>query len=80
MRLKSMRDIKHFQQAVDECRDNVWLVSGNGQEHYNVKSALSQYVAIGKLLSGDSELELFTESKDDEKHFLEMFATYPEMV
>ena len=78
MKLKSMRDVKHFQRAIDECRDNVWLTSQN--EHYNLKSALSQYVAIGKLLSGDSELELFTESKDDEKYFLKMFAEYPEMV
>ena len=78
MKLKSMRDVKHFQHAIDECDGNVWLTSAS--EHYNVKSALSQYVAIGKLLSGDSELELFTESKDDEKYFLKMFAAYPEMV
>ena len=78
MKLKSMRDVKHFQHAIDECNGNVWLMTDT--EHYNVKSALSQYVAIGKLLSGDSELELFTESKDDEKYFLKMFAAYPEMV
>lgn len=78
MKLKSMRDVKHFQHAIDKCERKVWLSSSS--EQYNLKDALSQYVAIGKLLSGDSELELFTESKDDEKYFLKMFAAYPEMV
>jgi len=78
MRLKSMRDVEHFQHAIDECRNDVWLVSKS--DNYNMKNALSQYVAIGRLLSGDSELELFTESKDDEKYFLKMFAAYPELV
>jgi len=78
MKLKSMRDVEHFQHAIDECRNDVWLVSKS--DNYNMKNALSQYVAIGRLLSGDSELELFTESKDDEKYFLKMFAAYPELV
>ena len=78
MKLKSMRDVKHFQHAIDKCERRVWLTSET--EQYDLKDALSQYVAIGKLISGDSELELFTESKDDERYFLKMFATYPEMV
>ena len=78
MKLKSMQDVKHFQHAIDECKDHVWLVSRS--EQFNLKDSLSQYVAIGKLISGDSELELFTSSKDDERHFLKMFAEHPEMV
>ena len=78
MRLKSMQDVKHFQHAIDECNKPVWLVSKS--EQFNLKDSLSQYVAIGRLISGDSELELFTDSKDDEKYFLKMFAAYPEMV
>ena len=78
MKLKSMQDVKHFQHAIDECKDRVWLVSGS--EQFNLKDSLSQYVAIGRLISGDSELELFTDSKNDEKHFLKLFAEHPEML
>ena len=77
MKLKSMQDVENFQHAIDECNDRVWLISGTDQ--FNLKDALSQYVAIGRIISGDSELELFTESKDDEKYFLRMFAANPQM-
>ena len=77
MKLKSMRDVENFQHAIDECSDRVWLISSTDQ--FNLKDALNQYVAIGRLISGDSELELFTESKDDEKYFLRMFAANPQM-
>ena len=78
MKLKSMQDVENFQHAIDECDNRVWLISGTDQ--FNLKDALTQYVAIGRLISGDSELELFTESKDDEKYFLRMFTAYPEML
>ena len=77
MKLKSMQDVENFQHAIDECNDRVWLISNSDQ--FNLKDALSQYVAIGRLISGDSELELFTESKEDEKYFLRMFAANPQM-
>ena len=45
-----------------------------------MKSALSQYIALGVLLGqhGD-ELELFCDSKQDEGLFLEFFIKYPEV-
>ena len=54
MTLKSIKDIERFQQAIAKCKDNVWLRSING-EAYNLKSALSQYVGIAKVVSGRKE-------------------------
>lgn len=65
MKLKSINDIKAFQQIIDECESDVWLESTFGDK-YNLKSTLSQYVAIGELISqrGD-DLELFARSQRD---------------
>lgn len=79
MTIKSMKDVQHFQKAIDQCKDNVWLKSITGQA-YNLKSALSQYVGIAKLIAGRKDLQLFTDVKDDEKYFLRMFSVYPEML
>ena len=48
---------------------------------HNLKSALTQYVAVAALV-GDhgEELELWCTDKDDEKKFLKMFNEHPEML
>ena len=79
MTLRTVKDIKRFQNAIQQCKDNVWLRSINGQ-NYNLKSAISQYIGIAKVLSGRKDLELFTDIKDDEKYFLRMFSAHPEML
>ena len=78
MTLKNIKDVKRFQNTINKCKDDVWLMSDH--EQYNLKSMLSQLVAIGKVISGDKSLELFTSVKDDEQYFLKMFSEHPEML
>lgn len=78
MKLNTAQDVQHFQEAIDNCQSAVWLSSAN--EHYNLKSAISQMIAIGKVLSGDESLELFADTKEDESRILQMLNQYPEMM
>ena len=79
MKLTKIDHVEDFLAAVNECEGDVTLTSQYGDK-YNLKSLLSQYVAIGALLGdhGD-ELELWCDSKDDEAKFLKFFAEHPEM-
>ena len=78
MTLKNIKDVKRFQNVINKCEDDVWLMSSN--EHYNLKSAISQFIAIGKILSGNKDLELFASKKEGEWKLLKMFKEYPEMM
>ena len=73
MKLTNISQVEDFIAAVNRAHSNVWLVSPQG-DRYNMKSALSQYIALGALLGqhGD-ELELFCDSKQDEGLFIEFF-------
>ena len=59
MKLNNVTDVQKFVAAVNACSSDVYLRSQEGDQ-FNLKSSLSQYIAIGRLLeeSGDS-LELF---------------------
>lgn len=72
MKLSNVTDIQNFLKAVNACKYEVYLKSQEG-DVFNLKSSLSQYIAIGKLLeeSGDS-LELFAQSSEDEALLLNM--------
>ena len=80
MKLNSEIEILDFLNIVNRAKDNVYLRSENG-DCYNLKSALSKYIAIGALLGahGD-ELELFCDDKDDEKLFFSFFRKYPDVL
>lgn len=77
MKLHNIEDVEGFLRAVDQCKGDVWLESQYGDK-YNLKSKLSQYVAMGQLLStsGDS-LELFCSNAADENNFFKFFHTHP---
>lgn len=70
MRLTNVKDVKKFIDVVNSCQDTVYLKSQEG-DVFNLKSSMSQYVAIGRLIeeSGDS-LELFADSKEDEARLI----------
>lgn len=70
MRLTNVKDIQKFITAVNECEHGVYLKSLEG-DVFNLKSSMSQYVAIGRLIeeSGDT-LELFADSREDEARLL----------
>lgn len=72
MKLNNITDVQKFIAAVNSCKNDVYLRSQEGDQ-FNLKSSLSQYIAIGRLLeeSGDS-LELFAQTREDEALLLEM--------
>lgn len=80
MKIKNLKDVEIFLNVVNECKGDVILTSQYGDK-FNLKSALTQYVAIVALVGehGD-ELELWCSEKEDEMKFLKMFDENPEMV
>ena len=79
MKLKNIKQVHDFLNAVNSATGNVWLVSQLG-DRYNLKSALTQYIAIGALLDNHGEdLELFCNNKPDEPLFLNFFYNHPEI-
>ena len=80
MRLTKAIEVEDFLKAAKNAKDNVYLRSVYG-DCYNLKSTPSAYVAIGALLGehGD-ELELFCDSKEDERFFCRFFKDHPEVL
>ncbi len=72
MKLSNITDVQKFVAAINACQNDVYLKSQEG-DVFNMKSSLSQYIAIGRLLeeSGDS-LELFAQTREDEAILLVM--------
>lgn len=79
MRLRKISEVELFLDTVNACNGDVWLTSPYGDK-YNLKSLLSQYVAIGALIGekGD-ELELWCGNKSDESKFLHLLKNHPEI-
>ena len=80
MKLTKISQEEDFLAIVNTCKGDVILTSQYGDK-YNMKSLLTQYVAIGALLGerGDA-LELFCSSKEDEAKFLKFFNENPEVM
>lgn len=74
--LKNTKDIDNLVKDLDRCCGDVILRSGDGHREYNLKSALSRYIAIGELLKdhGD-EYEFYCMDRDDEPAMLHFFST-----
>ena len=74
MKLSNITDVQKFTAAVNACQGDVYLKSVEG-DVFNLKSSLSQYIAIGRLLeeSGDN-LELFAQTREDELLLLNMLS------
>ena len=79
MKLTNISQVEDFIAAVNRAHRNVWLVSPQG-DRYNMKSALSQYIALGALLGqhGD-ELELFCSDSSDEGKFMNFLMKNPDV-
>ena len=75
MLLKNIRDVNLLIAAVEKCSGEVILRSIDGSEEFNLKSKLSQYMAIARLCDehGD-EYEIFCMNKNDEGYLLNFFA------
>ena len=72
MKLTNVKDVQKFIETVNSCEHDVYLKSLEG-DVFNLKSSLSQYIAVGRLLeeSGDT-LELFAQTREDEARLLAM--------
>ena len=80
MKLNNIKQLQEFLAIVNSCEGSVWLESVDG-DRLNLKSQLSQYVALGALLEHKgAELELFCSSHVDEIKFVDFFRRNPETV
>lgn len=72
--LKNMDNVNALMTAVANCTDSVLLKSADGREEYNLKSALSLMIGIGRLCGehGD-EYEVFCANRADEGFLLKFF-------
>ncbi len=72
MKLNNIRDVQKFLDTVNSCENDVYLKSQEG-DVFNLKSSLSQYIAVGRLIeeSGD-DLELFAQTREDEARLMKM--------
>ncbi len=66
MKLRNIQEVEEFRKVIRTCEGDVYLKSQDG-DVFNLKSALSEYIALGQLLSeqGDN-LELFADRREDE--------------
>jgi hypothetical protein len=63
-------------QAVRNSKGDVILRSADGTEQFNLKSKLSEYIAIGRLCEQDGDSwEIFCMDKGDEGELLKFFYT-----
>ena len=77
MRLTNSKEIMEFRYAVAKCKGDVWLEDPEGNK-FNLRSVISQYIALGELLQDKGELlELFCSIPEDEQHFMKFFRDNP---
>lgn len=50
MKLKNIKEVEEFRKVIHACAGDVYLKSQDG-DVFNLKSALSEYIALGQLLS-----------------------------
>jgi hypothetical protein len=77
MKLNKIEEVEVFMALVDSCEGEVYLTSQYG-DRYNLKSKLTQYLAVAQLLNKENDLELWCDKKKDENKFLQFFKDYPE--
>lgn len=72
--LKNIKDLEAFRAAINNCKGGVWLRKNDGTEEFNLKSTLSQYIALGKLADEHGEeYEIFCQFAGDEGNLLKYF-------
>lgn len=71
MKLMNISDVDTFFKIVEECQGDVFLASDEG-DMINLKSKLSQYLAIADLFTNGyiSQLTLVTSHADDSERLL----------
>lgn len=74
MLLKNIKDVEKLKEAITKCNGDVILKSVDETEQFNMKSKISQYIAIGRLCEerGD-QYEIFCMDRNDEPYLLQFF-------
>ena len=72
MKIENVKDIDNFFAVLDKCKGKVELVTGEG-DRLNLKSKLTQYVALAKCFSDGTipEMELVVHEREDIDRLLE---------
>ncbi len=80
MKFTDANQIKDFLDTANQCEGDVILTSIYG-DRYNLKSLLTQYLAVAALLGdhGD-ELELFCSNRADEAKFVRFLRQHQEVI
>ena len=77
MNIRTENDIREFNAALADCKNEVWLVSAN-DESFNMKNEEEYIEGMIRLTEGhDDQLGIFTASVEDEitmMHFIEKMA------
>lgn len=55
MKIKKIKNIESFLDVVNSCNGDVYLDTADG-DHLNLKSKLTQYIALSNVFSGDINL------------------------
>ncbi len=72
--LNNIKDLEAFRAAVRQCKGDVILRSTDGTEEFNLKSRLSEFIALGKLAdSHGDQYEIFCMNYADESILLKYF-------
>ena len=69
--LKDIKDLEAFRAAVKDCKGDVILRKNDNSEEFNLKSTLSEFIALGKL--ADTHGEIFCMDVADEATLLKYF-------
>ena len=71
MKLKNIKDVEGFFHVIDQCTGRVELISSEG-DRINLKSRLTQYMAMASILNTDyiDELGLVVSSPEDMERIL----------
>lgn len=55
MKITKIKDVEAFMKVVNECKGDVYLDTLEG-DHLNLKSKLTQYLALANIFGGDANL------------------------
>lgn len=71
MKIMNITNLDKFFGVIDQCEEKVELITENG-DRYNLKSKLSQYVALAKVFFGGTipSVELVTHCQEDKGRLL----------
>ena len=74
MLLKNSNNVEGLVAAIAQCKGDVVLRSVDGKEEFNMKSTLSQYIAVSRLCEEYGDYyEIFCMDRTDEPYLLQFF-------